>query len=301
MMKHMFQQDGLKYLVNEKEKKAEIVGYYEGRNIFLIPRSIRFESQEYIVQSISKNVFKFCKNIKSIEFSSDSELKIIEEGAFTFSSIESIFIPASVIDLKVGWCKFSDKLTTVKVDPRNSRYLNYKDEMIICKTTETNENYDKIVFCRRDIKEITIPSFIKIIGSDAFADCSQLQRLDISSNSELQIIDKYAFSISSIKSIFIPPHVTKICKGAFNRCEQLQRIDIPSNSELQIIEEDAFQGSSTESIFIPHHVTKILNDAFSDCKKLHLIEINEKSEIELYNLSSIFPRGVIIMIPIKSM
>ena len=39
--------------------------------------------------------------------------------------------------------------------------------MIICKTSETNENYDKIVFARRDVKEIMIPSFIKTIGSDA--------------------------------------------------------------------------------------------------------------------------------------
>ena len=339
-------QDGLKYLINEEEEKAVIVGYYENRNIFLIPRSIKYESQEYIIQSISRDAFKNSLFIKSIEFSSDSELQTIEEGAFLFSSIlsifipphvtkicenafshcfqlrridipsnselqtiesgafnwssiSSIFIPASLIDLKERWCINTHKLTTVKVDPRNSRYLNYEDEMIICKRTETNENYDKIVFCRRDIKEITIPSFIKIIGSYSFEGCKQLQRLDIPSNSELQTIEREAFSSSSISSIFIPPHVTKICEDAFSYCEQLQRLDIPSNSELQTIEKGAFRGSSISSIFIPPHVTKICEDAFSYCFKLHLIEIDEKSGIELYDISSIFPRGAIIMIPLK--
>mgnify|MGYP002472169943 CR=1 FL=1 len=87
--------------------------------------------------------------------------------------------------------------------------------MIICKTSETNENYDKIIFCRRDIKEITIPSFIKTIGSYSFSGCQQLQQNDISSNSELQTIEKYAFASSSIENIFIPSHATKMCEIIF--------------------------------------------------------------------------------------
>lgn len=70
-----------------------------------------------------------------------------------------------MIDLEEGWCKNAYKLKMTDIDPRNLRYSNYEGKMLICKQSETNENYDKIIFCRRDIKEITIPSFIKIIGS----------------------------------------------------------------------------------------------------------------------------------------
>ena len=43
------EQDGLIYLINEKDENAEIIGYYEDQNNFLIPRSIKCESQEYIL------------------------------------------------------------------------------------------------------------------------------------------------------------------------------------------------------------------------------------------------------------
>ena len=341
-------QDGLTYLIDENEQKAKIVDYYEDRNNFLIPRSIKYKSKEYIVISISKDAFEMSQNIKSIRFESDSELQIIEKDAFTCSSIESIFIPASVIDIKAGWCIYADKLTTVKIDPKNSRYSYLDDQLIICKTTETNENYDEIVFGRRDIKEIKVPSFIKIIGPYAFGSCKQLRIINIPSNSELQTIEKEAFFESSIPKIFIPPQVTKIYEYAFTSCQQLQQISIPSNSELQTIEEgafsfssierifiplhvtkisgnlfsfcdklqgieipsnselqtiekEAFKCSSIESIFIPHHITKISEDAFLGCKKLILVEIEVKSGIELYDISKIFPRGVIIMIPFKYM
>ena len=95
-------QDGLTYLI--KEKRADIIGYYEDRPTFIIPRSIKHESQEYIVASISKDAFKNSQNIKSIEFASDSEIQSIEKDALKWSKIESIFIPASVNDIQTGWC-----------------------------------------------------------------------------------------------------------------------------------------------------------------------------------------------------
>ena len=111
-------QDSIRYLINEKEEKAEIIGCYESRDEFLIPRSIKHESQEYIVISISNNAFLY-SNIRSIKFALDSELQTIKNRAFDGSSIESIFIPSSAIDLKEGWCINAKKLITVNVDPRN--------------------------------------------------------------------------------------------------------------------------------------------------------------------------------------
>ena len=102
--------------------------FYECRNKFIIPHLIKHETQEYIVVSILTDAFKNSLNIKTIQFPSDSELQTIEENAFEYSSIESIFIPASVIDLKEGWCNNMGKLTNIEVDPRNSRYFNYEEK-----------------------------------------------------------------------------------------------------------------------------------------------------------------------------
>ena len=100
------QKEGLKYLINEQEEKAKIVGYYEDRNNFLIPCSIKYESQEYI-QSISKNAFKNSLNIKSIEFVPDSEIQTIEKESFSNSSFLNIFIPPHVTKIcedAFSWC-----------------------------------------------------------------------------------------------------------------------------------------------------------------------------------------------------
>ena len=61
------------------------------------------------------------------------------------------------------------------MSPKN-KYLSYFDsKIIICKSNEDNDNYATIVFARRDIEEVRIPSFIKCIKSCAFFDCNFLQ------------------------------------------------------------------------------------------------------------------------------
>ena len=171
--------------------------------------------------------------------------------------------------------------------------------MIIGKSSETSENFDKIIFAWRDIKDGAIPSFIKTIGFYAFSFCNKFQRIDIPSNSELQTIEDEAFICTSFKIITIRLHVKKICTGALSYCHKLKRIVIPPNSELQTIERKAFSDSSIESIFIPLHVTEISKYAFRDCYELKLIEIGEKSDIDLNNISYIFTSDSIIMIPIQ--
>ena len=77
------QQDGLTYLINEKEEKAEIIGYYENRNNFLIPRSIKYESQEYIIRNISKDAFKIHKILNLLNFHQIQNFKQLKKELFS--------------------------------------------------------------------------------------------------------------------------------------------------------------------------------------------------------------------------
>ena len=50
-----------------------------------------------------------------------------------------------------------------------------------------------LVFLCSDIEKVTVPSFIKHIGNNAFEEYKQLRTVEIPNDSKLQIIDEYAF------------------------------------------------------------------------------------------------------------
>lgn len=60
-------------------------------------------------------------------------------------------------------------LTTVKIMPNNQLYKNYDDKFVLGKSNDNREIFDIFIFSPR--KEVTIPSFIKQVGSYAFDSC----------------------------------------------------------------------------------------------------------------------------------
>ncbi|KAK8887427.1 hypothetical protein M9Y10_038470 [Tritrichomonas musculus] len=232
------------------------------------------------VTQICKEAFCVCRQLQQIEIPRNSELKIIGDDAFNGTLINKIFIPASLTELEKNWCNSLPKITQIEVDPRNARYLCLDNKIIIGKSSPEAEEYDTVVFARRDIVSATIPSFIKSISSYAFEFCKQLERLEIPSDSRLHTIGDHAFSSSSITSISIPLHVRHIYDAAFYFCNKIQRFEIPLNSELEVIGKRAFLYSSIEFIRIPIHIKQIPDSAFCFCRKLKQVEIPPNSELQ---------------------
>lgn len=96
------QYEGLEYLINNADLTAGVIGYNSTKINVIIPRSIIFESKEFIVISILEHAFDR-KVIKSIEFAADSEVRTIENNAFEYCYVESISFPPSLIELKAHW------------------------------------------------------------------------------------------------------------------------------------------------------------------------------------------------------
>ena len=153
------------YLINQKDETASAIGVSYVSNYIYIPRSIKYESKEYVVTSVSNCAFTSQLRIKLIKFGQDSEIWMIESNALAISKVEQFYLPASVIELKEGWCRYTVDLKQVEIDPRNPRYSDIK-----------NDGYDIFVFAVRDITEALIPSYIKIIGLHAFNYCTKLQK-----------------------------------------------------------------------------------------------------------------------------
>lgn len=242
------------FKLNDDTKTANICDNNNACGAVFIPRSICHNNQEYIINRIEERSFHG-SNVESIEFAPNSELRTIESNAFNGSNIRRLSLPSSLNCLKSGWCAETKELKKVTIQPNNKNFMNIDDKMIIGKSDSDNDEYDVLLFVRRDIEKVTIPSFIKKI-------------------------DAFSFSLSSIKSIEIPQHVTDICENAFQFCVNLQKVTFQPNSELRKIGKNAFHIVSIRSISIPKHVIKIEKNCFYQCDSLEKIEIDPDSELQ---------------------
>ena len=131
-----------------------------------------------------KETFKYSK-VKNIEFSSNSKLELIEKEALG-SEMESLTIHQNLIELDEGWCINLKNILKIDVHPKNKRFSVYDGKFIIGKSKIEQENYDVLVFCVRNVEKVIIPSFIEIIESHSFENCSKLQLCEFQPNSKLK-------------------------------------------------------------------------------------------------------------------
>lgn len=94
------QQNGLTFSLNKKDMTAAVLHNKTNLKEVLIPRTIKYENQEYIVTNIVENSFNRNIEIKTVLFPTDSEVQTIEKNSFTESSLESIYIPANVTSIE---------------------------------------------------------------------------------------------------------------------------------------------------------------------------------------------------------
>lgn len=116
--------------------------------------------------------------------------------------------------------------------PKNIKYTYFDEKMILSKTNISDENYTNLIFVRRDIKDIEIPSFITTIGA-------------------------YAFSNSFLCNVYIGVNVLEILEGAFYKCRALQVVEFQDGSKLQKIEQLAFCKTSLQILILPPSVSAI--------------------------------------------
>lgn len=108
---------------------------------------------------------------------------------------------------------------------------------------------------------VEIPDSITTIGKTAFEASLKLEKVKISKNSKLTLIDDWAFDgCSALKSINIPNSVVTIGEGAFFGC------------------------SALTEIIIPNSVISIGKLAFKSCSKLVSVTLNYKHFDNLKNI-----------------
>lgn len=135
-------------------------------------------------------------HLQRIEFSENSELRIIGSLIFNSIHIESFTIPANVETIQG---KLFKKSLNINVSPNNRNFRMLDENLLLGKMDQNSDHFDTILFARWFLRQVEIPSYIKCIKSYAFYECKLLRTITFAENSELQIIEEYAFALSSIE------------------------------------------------------------------------------------------------------
>lgn len=228
---------------------------------------------------INFSAFNHCSNLKKV--SVYSGLTFIGNSIFNQSPTKEFCIPSCVHDIDSQWWGGANELNSIQIiECEQKNLIFYDNKFLIGKINAGSENFDLLHFVRRDIEEVTIPSFIKKIDKLAFGNLRKLKKVDFSENSETQIICGNAFERSSIESISFPKNLKTIANYAFLSCDHLKSIEFPKNSQLESIGTYAFGFTSIEEVYLPKSLKIIGQNCFSDCYKIKKISFEKNSELK---------------------
>ncbi|KAK8836378.1 hypothetical protein M9Y10_039721 [Tritrichomonas musculus] len=290
--------NGVSYIINEDDKTVGVFKHSNYKKKIFIPKRIQYKGEEFPVtrihrgsfmhstteeivipqkvQSIKKEAFTNCKSLEKIECLPNSELKKICKQAFIFSPLKKLSIPSSIEKFEDKWCINNDRELEITIIPNGTSNIVYYDkDFILGKSNSKSENFDVIVFASKDVRKVTIPSFITKIGSGCFSGCQKLVTIEFSDDSKLREIGMHAFRWSSLQEVTFPRHLFKIGKCAFHKCKKLKKVDFQKDSELLIIGKSSLSESSICDLSIPSSVVDIDENWICDSKKLKKIKIIE--------------------------
>ncbi|KAK8887509.1 hypothetical protein M9Y10_038557 [Tritrichomonas musculus] len=181
------------------------------------------------ISIIKEQSFMSSEELKSIEFETNSELKIIESHAFDGTLIEDLLIPSSVEVIGSHSFNGTKKLKSVRFEP------NSKLKTMICSC-----------FGNSSIESISLPENVEYIDDDCFEDTPNLCKIDVSTENKFfklidsnyitkesekgsGIFDTILIARRDIESIVIHSHIKHISDNAFNKCKNLKNIVFEPN------------------------------------------------------------------------
>lgn len=257
--------------------------------------------------------FDNCSYLKTIEIQADSKLIKIGRNAFSYSLISSIYFPDNLTELEDEW-HIGTNLKTIEISPLNKNFIYNDNKFLLRKSDPKSNKFDFLVYARRDIQEAIIPQSVSIILSNAFDECTQLEKVSIQSNvnsighyafyncnnlktvefaknSKLRYIGKHAFCSTGLINISIPHNVLIIDDFAFGNCQCLEKVTINKNSILRSIGKYAFTNTCIEHFCIPRNFEKFGEGWNFDVKALTVTEISPLNRNFCLNKNGFFLLG----------
>lgn len=278
-----FQSGELWYNIPSADAKIVMVTYekqdsYENYQTIspevVVPETVVYEQEEYLVKGISANAFAYCESLTKVTL--PESLCIIGDNAFSnCSSLAEINIPKGVDRISTyafSWCI---SLKAINVSEENTHY---------CSQGGVLFNADKTLLIRfpqaNETTEYVVPETVTEIANSAFYGCSSLTKVTLPES--LQTIGDIAFTFcTALAEINIPKNVTQIGTFAvFSECTSLKAINV-SEANTHYSSQDGVlfnadktllirfpQAIETTEYAVPETVTEIAEQAFHSCESL---------------------------------
>jgi len=230
------------------------------------------------ITSIGENAFSGTSSLKNIYFRKDVTIAPFYISIDNSGTIQSDF--------------YGNNSGSIKGDiviNRNSTSILFND-LVDINLLDTKSIHKDLTFNNNktisDIKSIEIAPGITDISGEAFMDCSLVNFLYVTVESNGKILDDIEFDLTSIgakafkgatslTSVSIPASVTTIGEEAFRGATRLETVTFQANSSLNSIGQTAFAYTTLTSIIIPSKVTSIGHNAFFEASALTSINIPE--------------------------
>jgi hypothetical protein len=258
--------DGIWYEFNSSKKTATVTqgnsdlwidNLYFGSVI--IPSDVTYDNCTYRVKSIGEKAFYMSDELTSVEI--PNSVTSIEKQAFLCCyGLTSITIPNSVI--KIG----DEALSSC---PINEIHFNGSIEEW-CNKVWSPQNmtlwgYD-LYINNSKVENLTIPSNVSVIESDAFYKCTSLTSVNIPG---VELINDGAFLFCALlESVTIGNKVTSIGKAAFSQCG-LTSVTIRAEVPPTLGEDNAFPTYRSDfKIFVPCNAVNAYRSEWKNLKNL---------------------------------
>lgn len=277
-----------------------------GQDSIMIPDSIMVNGKAKVIYRMGENAFESEQKIRYVKF--PNGLKAFLYGAFNdCPNLEEIILSSSVEQIPLGWVFENTSLTSISIDPLNTKYDSRENSNAIIET-EKNEivlGASKTTIpcsivslgCRafrgnKKIKSINIPSNVRYIGHQCFDECDSLNNIIFADLEKIDGVDGLEIGNASfahcknIKSIILPERLDSIGHAVFYGCEKLECITIPAN--VKKIDGYIF-GECTQLSAISVDINNKKYDSRNNCNAI--IETKTNTLISACK-NTIIPKGV---------
>lgn len=220
-------------------------------------------------------------------------------GQYAFvgcTDLEALHIPVTVTDIAEGAFYGCTSLASITVDENNAKYIAVDNCLIIphsmrlvqgCKNSKIGEDIEVRGEVKKlesisahafagctGLKEISIPTGIKVLEADTFKGCINLTKVEIN-NKELKFNGDVFSGCSKFEKIKVPMHLL----GYFIEKAKTVLKDVTITSGVKL-EDNCFVGCvSLTTVNLPDELEEIGNGAFAGCEKLTHISITSSSKL----------------------
>ena len=233
-----------------------------------------------------------------------SDLKVIGEYAFYYSSMTTANLPDSVEEIGKYAFYYNRSLSSIHM-PANlkkigERAFYYCSALTLIELPDKLETIDLYAFydCTA-LREVTVPASVKSIGNYAFAYMTALKKINFATDPEtglasLQTMGTYCFASSGLTEFTFPETANEIIVGdgtnkkIFNNCKSITKVTLSTKtSDLS----DMFYGcTSIREFEVPDE-----NPNFSELEGYPLLMNHDKSVVKLcvsINGAFTLPEGI---------